>query len=850
MATAGPGCIPGDDKPGNEMETDLAALMADGELSAAMKGTGAPLPRPPRFCGFGGSGGSFPPPPFPGTGGAVPFPPGVDGGAAGAGGPVTGTGGAGGRPPSVDGGATPATDAAVATEVAGATGSGGFRTDGGPIATGSGGFRTDGGVGGRGGGGGDIGDCTNTPIGLWNFDDCDPLRADLRDSSGFNNHTAFRTLDVTCAPRDLGQAVTLARSDDLVYVPDQPAFGLERGVTVAAWIHPEKVGGVRTIARKRDGLTSAFALLLNGNKLQFVVQLATGRLVALTSPDRVSPGAWTHVAASYDGTTLRLYMNGAVVNTTRAVGQLSAGNGPLLMGNDMLGRRFQGNLDNVWFNTLAASAQKIAELTCVRAQPSVSVTPLEGPAVTPDTPVTFTVSVTNNNSATCAPELFRGFASTPPELRSSSAPSFVPVFSGETANLTFDISAGEETEPGTYPVTFFVFSDTLSANPVSAQFVVKEREGCHVRSGRELTIRDVSVVDDPIRTSVDGPAGDPRTGAWTFARFMERLSPTPEDAPDVTEAVLRTFTETQTINGFSVGPRFGMEPAVLQPWPRRADGKLDLAQAPMRLLAIVNRLDLKNLANGSAGEGRIVFGVLGPTGFPMEFTVILEYQLPANSPEELQEWADAWHALAALPFPSEEYNNALQAITDRFSARGAMPERPNGSALLDLRTNEIALDFIWQLREFRLSPTTGFLVPAGVALTPDASFNGSDTLARFITANEPSILTETHGVPALFEDNAFLGGAVFNSIDTWFAPGVNLEARHKFSLNTCNGCHGGETNTAFLHIFPRGPGQQSGLSGFLTGTTVLDRFSGTERRFSELSRRRQLMEQLVCPPAP
>jgi len=45
--------------------------------------------------------------------------------------------------------------------------------------------------------------------------------------------------------------------------------------------------------------------------------------------------------------------------------------------------------------------------------------------------------------------------------------------------------------------------------------------------------------------------------------------------------------------------------------PRTPDGKLDLHRAPMQLLAIVNRFDL-NLTEGNAGEGRFVFGVLGP----------------------------------------------------------------------------------------------------------------------------------------------------------------------------------------------------------------------------------------------
>src|SRR6185295_9440256 len=114
---------------------------------------------------------------------------------------------------------------------------------------------------------------------------------------------------------------------------------------------------------------------------------------------------------------------------------------------------------------------------------------------------------------------------------------------------------------------------------------VAEPTGCHVSTGRELTIRDLSVVDDPIRTSMDGPASDPRTGAWSFGRLMERASLSPADAPDVTEAMFNTFLSQQTINGFTIDPRPSMEPLVLGPWPRRSDGKLDLARAPMRLLA-------------------------------------------------------------------------------------------------------------------------------------------------------------------------------------------------------------------------------------------------------------------------
>ena len=148
----------------------------------------------------------------------------------------------------------------------------------------------------------------------------------------------------------------------------------------------------------------------------------------------------------------------------------------------------------------------------------------------------------------------------------------------------------------------------------------------------------------------------------------------------------------------------------------------------------------------------------------------------------------------ACPFPPREYNAALQAITDRFAGRGARPGHPNGSAINAVRTNEI--DFgdngLWELREFALSATTGH---AGAGdrqadARPQAS-TAAHTLASFVNANEAAIIAETHDVPEQFEGAPFLGGAVFNDRFTlWNAPGINNnEARHHFSLNTCNGCH-------------------------------------------------------------
>jgi hypothetical protein len=763
---------------------------------------------------------------------------------------------------------------------AGATGVGGSGggdvPDGGPVMTGGGGFGggviRDAGVGGFAGGIGDggFGGFGGTPffgpLGQWSFDDCNSFRTNLGDS-GPNSNTAFRSVGVTCAPGISNQAVSLAMKEDIVYVPDQPNFTFGNGVTVAAWFNPTSTNQTRTLFRKRDKGTSSFALVLNGGKFQFVINLGDGRAASVVAPKKAKSGVFQHVAGTYDGTMLSLYVDGLPVASLNVYGTIPPGPGPLLMGNDGSERRFDGLIDNAFFDGRALAANEVLALTCVPRQPTMVTTPHTSAPTPANVPASFDIAVTNNSSATCNPATFQfqqfnfspGITIDPPPFFPSFSP---PVPSGETTHFTMTATADDTVEPGSFFLSFQVFSFNGS-NSFSlfdtVEFVVAEPTGCHVATSRELMIKNLSVVDDPVRTQFVGAPDDPRTGVWTFKHLMESMAPTPGDAPSMVEDMLKTFTTTQTINGFTVGPRPGMQSLILNAWPRTADGQLDLTQAPLQLQAIVNRFDLNNPAAGDAGEGRFVFAFLGPGRFsPLQATMIFEYKLPAADADAVRGWADAWHNLGSMQF-SEDYNVALQAITERFAGRGARPDHPNGSAINAVRTNEI--DFsdngIWQLREFVLSPDTGRLVPATIKLTPDRSFNNTGTLASFINDNEASIIAETHTVPDQLNGQPFLGGAVFNDLTTWFAPGINNnEARFHFAVNTCNGCHSSqETGVFFLQITPRFPGGgEAGLSPFLTGTTVSDPVTGLPRQFRELGRRNDVLTLLECgtvaPPPP
>jgi len=357
---------------------------------------------------------------------------------------------------------------------------------------------------------------------------------------------------------------------------------------------------------------------------------------------------------------------------------------------------------------------------------------------------------------------------------------------------------------------------------------------------RELLITNLSVVEDPVRTK--WPAGNPvgPQAAWTFGRLMEKMAGG-QDASQFCLDWLKKWEQDQTLNGFLAPARTDIQSIVIDPWLQASGGqKLNLRIAPFRLLAIVNRLDLRSKSAGklTAGEGRFVFGFVKPDGSPSPFTLIFEYDVKADSEYDVKDWAESWHDLGEIPF-GPTFNSKLQKLTDKFSNPNCLG-RPNNSCLNQIRTNEVSLDpnKIWELREYRIAGNPGKIVPAPMVLTPDGGYNGSSYLADYINTNAALINQRQHSMAP-----TMLAASSFASLLTpWDAPGItDSEARHNFALSTCNGCHTSETGTTFTHVKNRAAGVESKLSGYMTGITVNDPISGVSRTFNELASRAQDM---------
>jgi hypothetical protein len=240
--------------------------------------------------------------------------------------------------------------------------------------------------------------------------------------------------------------------------------------------------------------------------------------------------------------------------------------------------------------------------------------------------------------------------------------------------------------------------------------------------------------------------------------------------------------------------------------------------------------------------------------------VIFEYfnQPPTNC--DTRDLTQRWYDLSAYPGYGPDYNAALEAITheviDRTTIKGGLP-----CALARIRTNEKIFFRMtangnigwkpadWEMRQFELDRYTGNLVGTPVFNTPRRDLNFAKNIPAYAASSDPAatlpfmnwvfgavvatrLAAGTHVIPATYlaavatsdaeyvqyfdfnyyEDSLDYTGNAYkpNDVNRKYGvgkPATPRELRVKLSLNTCQGCHAGETKGQFTHIRPLGYGE-------------------------------------------
>jgi len=174
------------------------------------------------------------------------------------------------------------------------------------------------------------------------------------DSSGLNNKATINGAAWT-PDGAYGGAMSFDGINDILTVAPHGSLNASQ-VTVEAWVLPAAIDGWRNVLLKQLSASGAagltYALYANsdtdGGVGAYVRPSGISSDQHAASLDRLGVDEWHHLAFTYNGSVLRLYVDGVNVASRRTSTALSTSSLPLFIGGNALwGEYFKGTIDEV-----------------------------------------------------------------------------------------------------------------------------------------------------------------------------------------------------------------------------------------------------------------------------------------------------------------------------------------------------------------------------------------------------------------------------------------------------------------------------------------------------------------------
>ncbi len=223
-------------------------------------------------------------------------------------------------------------------------------------------------------------------VGRWSFDETTPWGSTVNAvkdtapaSPGNEAHgTAFGAIWEVGGKK--GNAAIFDGINDYISIPSTNQLTPTTSISVAGWFKVNEIPGGSTVitgsmVSKRDG----YVLSPNQDRsISFFVKTSNGWRVATTPIATLEVGAWQHIVGTYDGSVIKVYVDGVERASLAASGNLEHNSEPICVGHDYCGsvqdetnRYFPGSIDELMIYRKALSAQEVVQLR----QASVSSTP-------------------------------------------------------------------------------------------------------------------------------------------------------------------------------------------------------------------------------------------------------------------------------------------------------------------------------------------------------------------------------------------------------------------------------------------------------------------------------------------
>ena len=196
-------------------------------------------------------------------------------------------------------------------------------------------------------------------VGYWTFDKAD----ETNDVSGNGNDGIIHGNPKLVAGKS-GEALEFNGSTDYVEIPDSPGLSELDALSLSAWIQPLKLGAWVAVAEKGIHLNWSYGFFIEPDgTLSFEVSTGPGNnLVCCVGNVAMEIGVWYHIFGSYDGKTVKAYVDGKLAGEMPGADAVHITEGlPFTIGSRNGQNHFAGAVDEVAFWNEAISVEESME---------------------------------------------------------------------------------------------------------------------------------------------------------------------------------------------------------------------------------------------------------------------------------------------------------------------------------------------------------------------------------------------------------------------------------------------------------------------------------------------------------